>query len=626
MAQRNAPPRGFFAGGAGRVVPLKSPSRSVVPQSPGTRMKELIARPDAKSLVRHTPPQDLFLLIKQVGLGDATEVLSLASLDQVQRMIDMDVWTKDELRLDDYGEWLKVMTELNFEDLSPLLQELDPEQLILFLKDHITVYLREDDAPEPETLELESKNIVATSDQTFLLEFMPDDDWHDFILTFIDRVYAVSLKTAHWLLFSVMTEGPSHLEEQALRLKNGRMEEAGFPDTFEAMALFQPLSGGQLHPATRIVPERPSAGPLREVPLPMERFRPADGSLLTQALEQLARTSPEDDFSHDLLRLSNKVVAAQARNPGELDDLREALEQTHAYVNLGLELLVTGEAELPPPGSLLALLSHSPRALTPDLDVDAAASALKSVHVEWLFRRGFTAALSLQKQARPVHTRLLHAWKRPLEVQADEPWRHWLEGARRPHPVRWEGTRPTPTGPVLAFGPFAHREQLHEAARWIRELDVVRRFVFEWLAPEQTEVRTLRRSLAEMNTDLTPMSIFLTAMARRTLGGVFSPEPLSPAELNTFVGEAFEAEAPLGRPHPLKAQVWQAMTSLLDAWQTSSAPDIPVSQEELALEREVLSRYLNRAKDLLEERYGLLGPGGGTDPQRLAGPLLVNLR
>lgn len=338
MSKQGASPRGFFPGvrGGGKVVPFQAPSRAVVPVSPGMRIRELLSRSDAKVLVRRSSPQDLFLLIRQVGLDDAQELLELCSLDQVQRMLDLDVWAQDEPRLDTYGEWLRVLLEVHKEKPEVLLRELDPELLVLFLLDHIRVYLKDEDMTEEDRLNLENKDLVETSDHQYLVEFLSaEDDWQDFILMLIDRVYATSIRNGHWLMSALIWETPSLMEEQALRVRQGRLEELGFPTLEEALQVFQPLRSETPFPRARMA--HGGSGPLREVPLSLELFQPQDGSLLTRALELLAQRHPGDDMTHDLLHLANKLMVAEKHDPGELDDIRRALAQVHAGVNLGLE-------------------------------------------------------------------------------------------------------------------------------------------------------------------------------------------------------------------------------------------------------------------------------------------------
>lgn len=615
MSSRSTPPRGFFPGslsprkkasvsspggtpsadtaGGAQVVPLKAPARYAVPLSPDMRLKALLNRPDAKTLVRQAPVQDLFLLVKQVGLSDVHELLELASFEQVQHMIDMDVWEKADVKLDNYGEWLRAMVEIHQHDLAPLLNELDPELLLLFLQDHMKVYLKEDDLPEPEQLEMDAKNVVSTSDFAFLLEFSKDDDWQEFIFAFLDRVYAVSMKTAHWLLSAVQWEQSSHLEEQGYRLRTGRMEALGFLDFYEAQGIYQPLRESTALP--RVKAPRPHSGPLQEVPLPMEQFRPSDGSLLTRTLEHLQEVRPDDDFSHDLLHLSNKVIAADQLDPGDLEHLQQALEQVHAYVNLGLELEAEGE-------------------------VTRAAQALLSTHVEWLFRRGFTEVLTLKRRASGLLNRLKGSW-RPIDVLPDSPWREHFDGLMKPRPQRVVSL----TGSEPQYGPFSTPLQLAQTRQMLTELDVIRRFVFELLAPEPCDIKALRRSLAESNVDLTPQAVFLTSLSQRMVGGTFSPLPLRLEQLGPVLDQMFLPSTGSGVLRLFAPAFLAQLDEAVRAWQqaeteTSAAANAGGDQTE------IVQKFVRQCVERVRDSLGGYSASSLQDPRFIEGPLLINLR
>src|SRR2546421_6240360 len=63
----------------------------------GRKADAIISEPDAARLVPTLPVQELYYAIKEVGLADAAELVALATAEQVQGFVDLDVWERDHL-------------------------------------------------------------------------------------------------------------------------------------------------------------------------------------------------------------------------------------------------------------------------------------------------------------------------------------------------------------------------------------------------------------------------------------------------------------------------------------------------------------------------------------------------
>ncbi|APG28619.1 hypothetical protein A7E78_12655 [Syntrophotalea acetylenivorans] len=105
-------------------------SRSLLRLSKAARVKELNALPveerlamihsaqgkdkysllldaaDGQQLLQILPPQDLFLLIKELGREDSRDLVAMASMDQVTVCIDLDSWQGDQLDDETSLDWL----------------------------------------------------------------------------------------------------------------------------------------------------------------------------------------------------------------------------------------------------------------------------------------------------------------------------------------------------------------------------------------------------------------------------------------------------------------------------------------------------------------------------------------
>ncbi len=586
MSSHSTPPRGFYPAtkhAAQGVIPLKPMARAVVPISPFMRLKELLARPDAAALVRSTPVQDLYLLVKQVGLSDVIELLELAQPDQLQRMLDLDIWDRDTFSAERYAPWLEALLEAKADRLRVLVDGLDIEPLLLFLKEHVTVHLKEDDAPEAEILDLEARHVAETPDHRYLLEMSPDDDMQDFIHQLIHKIYSLDMKIAHWLLESLRWELTSQLQEQAYHHRTGRIEELGFVDFYEALTLYAPLRG--VRPQHRVRLPQPMAGPLRDVPMSLESIRPTDGSFLGRALERLRERHPDDDLARDLVRLGNKVMAAERLNAGELEDLEKALLQVRAYVGLGLELQSNG-------------------------DLENAVGLLRTVHIEWLFRRGYSETLNVQRRAKALLLQLRPALRRLPGVHADPPHREALIGAMSLHPQYFTGLEGAQPG---TFAPFQNRAQLENTNAALAGLEAIYRFVFEVLAPAPVELATLRAGLDTYHLELTPASVFLTSLAQSLLGGPFAPEPLDAEQLRLFVQRIFLQDADPGGLKSFSAEFLAQLEDATGVFAGTASPG----------EIEAVRGFVERALGTLRDAYGALDLSRPFPLHLIGGPLIL---
>lgn len=588
MSERSMIPRGFppargSAARGGPPIPLKPRARATIPLSPGQRLKELLARSDARHLVHTTPIQDLFLLVKQVGLSDSLELLELTSPEQVQRMLDLDVWDRDELKPDTYGEWLMAAVEAKNDHLKPLIEGLDPEPLVFYLQEHVKVHLLDPEMTEQEKLELEALNGVNTPDGRFLLEFRVDDDHADFVRRLIEQVYAADLRTAYWLLEACRWELPSSLEEQAYRLRSGRLEELGFVGFYEAMVIYQPLKGTRKPP--RESAPAPLAGPFRDLPLPLEHVRPADGTFLARAVDRLREEDPEDSLARDLLRLANKVIAADRLDPAEIETIGDSLRQVRAYLGLGLELESQG-------------------------DLEKGVALLRAVHVEWLFRRGYTRALELQRRAKGLAARIRPVFRRLPGPHADSPYREVLEGLAQLRPQYYTGLE-NPTSTRLAA--FQSVAQVERTAQALSRLEHIYRFVFEQLAPAPVEIGRLKRSLEAHQQAFTPGGVFLTALIQRLLGGPFAPDPLTAAQLAAAVKRTF---APASAPGELRSFAPAFTGQVNDAIEA-------FAQTASAVEAVDVRTFVDEMLAAFREAYGALDADQPLQIQFVGGPLFL---
>ncbi|HJX34798.1 MAG TPA: DUF6178 family protein, partial [Desulfatiglandales bacterium] len=104
---------------------MTAASREVVagllPLTGSQVLNKILDHDNPVRLVRNMTRVDLFWLIKKIGENDSLPILKLASLDQWQYILDMELWNRDRIDLGKAIEWLD------------RLQKADPDRLARWL-------------------------------------------------------------------------------------------------------------------------------------------------------------------------------------------------------------------------------------------------------------------------------------------------------------------------------------------------------------------------------------------------------------------------------------------------------------------------------------------------------------
>jgi Family of unknown function (DUF6178) len=296
--------------------------RRLVDLAPRRRADALLDEVDGRALVRSIPAEDVYATIVEVGLADCTEIVQLATPDQFRTFVDLAAWQRDRIDPLEVLRWLRAARGDDEEPFMEKLKHLDIEVLeLLYKKLTVAHDLEEDPDVNPEGVTLE------TPEGKFLLEFTVDgvDEAAMRRLT-MDLMAANAFELTRFLE-AVRWEAPVELEETAFQFRQARLEDLGFPPLEEAMRVF-----AWLDPET--VKGRRPASPGLLAPGTRTDFVGA----AFRGLDEVERTNLETEVRG----LVNRVMVAQAAEPGDPGALRRASEYARDTLDLGLEHLTGG--------------------------------------------------------------------------------------------------------------------------------------------------------------------------------------------------------------------------------------------------------------------------------------------
>lgn len=446
----------------------------------------LVDAGNGEELLALLPPQDVYLMARELGPDQIPELLTMASPEQWTAFFDFDCWHGDAFDAAAARRWVTILLQGEAERVAVTLQLLDFELLVLILHREVRVL----SGPE----ELGDEDAMAEGRRRecgYVLDYR-DEDGAKLYGGLIDVLFREAPGFCRYLLEAVRSEGESLLEESVYGQRSDRLLDQGLPDPYAAQAVFAWLDPDSFTVTAQ--GKRPLGGSTTGAApgAALQLARP--GGVLAAVLAE----GVDADLAWELACLVNKVIVAERVDLGDLEQVRGAVERTFATLNLGLEQL-GGD------------------------DVEAARRHLHDTYAEQLFRLGFSLTLRLQRQARAVEESTIGPY-------LDRPYRVVIDALlqRRPQfPVTL--AEPGRSG-LRPFG--ALRDvRLVEAA--LERLEQQRRLFetalpFQLLLPEEW---LLAGCHPRHGSELTLAAIFLTALANRLLGRPLAPQPLAADEL-----------------------------------------------------------------------------------------------
>ncbi len=346
------------------------------------RGERLLAAVDLADEVAALEPLEAYYVVREIGLDKALPILLQLSQEQLEVCVDLDCWARYDFSVSSLDEWLVAFAQAGPDTLARSFLSLDYVVQLLFLAQTVIVYDPDTDQVPPGDEE-KDKIRAMTPDAFYLLELKMEMELKIHPFTVLDALYQYDSVAAHQLLSQVRVDLLIQIEEEALRFRNGRMEDIGFATPDEAAALFSPPGHmGKGHILSRS--RKPIDSTLTRVPSVYA------GSLIENTLLQQAMSLVTDqDF---LARLEQEIVWAingaiiaygeKTRDIGLVMDIAERVRDT---ISLGLESLLT---------------KQEADSLQDDVVAVKALELLESWCVADLFRHGFAATQELQKEVR----------------------------------------------------------------------------------------------------------------------------------------------------------------------------------------------------------------------------------
>lgn len=289
---------------------------------PEVRGEFLMLLDHPEKVVPLLPDAEVCIGIRASGMSEAAWLLELATDAQLRACFDLDCWKLHELDQQRVREWIDALIEAGREVLLRALREVDLEVWVLALcaMTEVAVVGKEDEPPDG----------WFTVDG--VVYFGPREDAE------FARVRELALATfsgaqgLFWqLVYGVLFESPAECEEYALRWRNARLSDLGFPDREQAMRVYRPLRAKEAQVWEQA---GPSAALVPSVELPKR----LQSTLLGEALARLSPNRAADVLGY-VLGVANAIAVADTLPLSDPESIPKALDKAVSGIEAGLREL-----------------------------------------------------------------------------------------------------------------------------------------------------------------------------------------------------------------------------------------------------------------------------------------------
>jgi len=291
-------------------------------------------------LVRSLAPEELYMMVHDIGPSDCTSLLVMATPEQRQTFIDLDCWVGDVLDSEALDSWLDLIQDGSLETLISTLGHMDPELLISYLLSSITHILDRSEEeliakfqtmyPMLQTPDLEFYLVLSANTE----ESMPR------LQAMLKNLYRYDEDLARTLIISARTGLRTENEELAYRFRIGRLSDLGFPKPDDAHVLYAPIQIDALRAELDKQTPSTNPGPFQVLNYALARAGHHD-SFFNECLTSIENV--ERQVREFALCVNRAVVATQ--NNACLKDtnaLATIGRDVHSTISLGLEYLAKG--------------------------------------------------------------------------------------------------------------------------------------------------------------------------------------------------------------------------------------------------------------------------------------------
>jgi hypothetical protein len=285
----------------------------------------LVSIENPEQVVPLLPETEFALALNAVGKDEAGWLLAFSTEEQRIACIDMDCFDLHGFQPERMMGWIDALIDAGEPTLASAFQDFDPEIWALGLRwmAHFSIGAASGDALTEDGVVFYTPHSDADSER---------------VREILQTLFSSNPRLYWQVVYAAMEDASAECEEWAVRWRDARLADLGFPSLEQAMWVYRPLSIAEVEFREPTTPATTSTPPpdQRSTALIPSRF---GKTLLGDALRQLPASRASELLGY-IAGVANAVAIADRLELGDPDTAKEASDKALAGIEKGLCRLV----------------------------------------------------------------------------------------------------------------------------------------------------------------------------------------------------------------------------------------------------------------------------------------------
>ncbi|KPA18921.1 hypothetical protein MHK_000858 [Candidatus Magnetomorum sp. HK-1] len=324
---------------------LRQKRKELIGLSPEDALDQILSYNQSTALVHSIPTQDLLMLIHEIGTDDALPLLSLASTNQWQYMVDVQIWKRDRLCITETTRWLHLLMKADPNRFMNWFLNEDPKYFYYYLYqnlDIIALQENEDFSDLPDTFfSMDSVYYTSLSDSRLeqSLDRETEELREEFVTEFLKRLAACDHYEYQKILVNISSVIPAEFEEESFRLKNIRLEMNGFLPFEEAIGIYQFISEKDFLQLKPVISDKPQERSQVNIPeYPIQTM--SHDNYFSKAIMAMESDTQIAEVHLQFVSLCNQIISADTVSVTSKDILKDVVNKACGYIHISIESLL----------------------------------------------------------------------------------------------------------------------------------------------------------------------------------------------------------------------------------------------------------------------------------------------
>jgi len=466
-----------------------------------TSIAEILSSKHPQELVRNLPEEEVWFEIKKGSPEQAIELLSYTTKEQLQYMLDIELWKKDLLDEEAAVEWINLISNCGRKKIMEWARETDLGTVVLLLKRFVEVKKRESSDDNPLEKGWKGNLPPVTFDNIYFFQPLNDTPSHA-IERIMDTLAKGDYEFYTKICEAIIHELESNLEEEAYSWRGKRLLDKGFVPFDEAASVYKYWSDKEI----KRIPGRGGhkTESVKAPPVyPLTAFG-EDYPLFMLALAEIKEDELFESLNFEMAALANKMLSAEGRRIRP-ESVASVLKKAFGYVNIGLEHLSGA-------------------------DPKKAANILKEMWVVHLFQVGYSVVARARQNAKKFIT---NGWPRIVERDIsllDIETGLIISAVCRQKPIYFCGVPPE-----KPYRDFRSVDDVREVERRIEEADYIGRLFIDTFRLDPIKLKSVAVDKENISFSVALLTIWANGMAVKD----YKLSPLTEAEFAKVLKKVF---------------------------------------------------------------------------------------